>query len=224
MMRVLQAIALVAVIVTLGGLCSGGWYERHLLHDTLWNIRAASWNLSETSRIVKENSVATSTEEKKILGEVSLFISTTNVQWYGKSGHGGLIPQMRTLVEKAQPVMDNLTLATQHLDGAIQSLNALIQNGDVTLQQLQASEKQILKLIADIDTQVTDPAIHELLAKFSEAVTSGAEGMKQLAAIATDGREIADKARETYLKPVNLWWWLVKELLPLAGSAAQVVK
>lgn len=223
-MKVLQALALLAVTATLGSLCAGGWYERHLLHDTLWNVRSASWNLSETSKVLKDNSAASSEMEKKILGEVSLFIKETNTQVYGVKAHPGLVPQMTTLVAKAQPVMDNLALATQHLDGAIVSLNTLIQHGDVTIEQLQASEREILKLIADVDAQVTDPAIKEILNQMAIAVKQGAEGMTQLAAIATDGRQIADKARETYLKPVNLWWAVVKELLPLAGSAAQVVK
>jgi hypothetical protein len=79
-------------------------------------------------------------------------------------------------------------------------------------------------LIVALQGQISDPSIKMALDNLAAAGKGMADGMQQLAAASTDVRQIADKARDTYLKPVNLWWGLVKELLPLAGSAAQVVK
>lgn len=222
--KTLQALVLLAVIATLGSLCAGGWYERHLLHDMLWNVRSASWNLSETSKVLKDNSAASSEMEKKILGEVSLFIKETNTQVYGVKAHPGLVPQMTTLVAKAQPVMDNLNSATAKLNTALYDLDELIKSGNTSVQELNDSEKRIETLIGDIDSQVKDPVIKQILAQLLEAAQNGAKATNEFAATTTDIRQIADKAKETYLKPVNLWWGLVKELLPLAGSAAQVIK
>jgi hypothetical protein len=201
-----------------------GYRNGSLVHDTLWNVREATWNVSETSKVVNQNSKASFEAEKKILGETSEFIKLTNIQLYGKSGHPGLIPQVSLLAQKAQPVMDNLALATSRLDDAMLHLDQLIQSGNASVKELQNNEKAIEALIADLDAQVNDPAIKEILAQFLKVAQNAAEATGQFAATTTDLRQVADKMRETYLKPVNIWWALVRELLPLAGSAAQVIK
>lgn len=81
---------------------------------------------------------------------------------------------------------------------------------------LQAAIVETNKLIADADLQVTDPNIKKML---DELATSGAEAsasMAQLLAILTDGRQVADSVRETYLKPVNIWIKTVEKLLGIA--------
>ena len=156
----------------------------------------------------------------------------------GTREHPGAIPQITALVKKAQPAMDNLVQTTadldtavKHTDQAIQQLNTLFAGGTATIGELQAAIHQVNDVIGDLDQvvghlddKVTDPALKNIVANFDKTAQNAATSMEQLAAIATDGRQVADKARETYLKPVNLWWGLVKTLLPLAGSAAQVVK
>ena len=218
--QALTAIVLILLAVALGMTIRFGYRNGGLIHAILWNTKDATYNVADVSGVLKD----TSTEDKKILGEVSELVKLTNVQFYGKSGHPGLVPQLTTLVTKAQPVADNLAAAAGHLDQAIVDLDTLIKTGSVSLEELQESQRRIDLLIADVDAQVTDPHVKQLLADLADAVRDGAKATNQFAAIATDGRQIADKARETYLKPVNLWWGLVKTLLPLAGSAAQIVK
>ena len=218
--QALTAIVLILLAVALGMTIRFGYRNGGLIHAILWNTKDATYNVADVSGVLKD----TSTEDKKILGEVSELVKLTNVQFYGKSGHPGLVPQLTTLVTKAQPVADNLAAAAGHLDQAIVDLDTLIKTGSVSLEELQESQRRIDLLIADVDVQVTDPHVKQLLADLADAVRDGAKATNQFAAIATDGRQIADKARETYLKPVNLWWGLVKTLLPLAGSAAQIVK
>lgn len=218
--QALTAIVLILLAVALGMTIRFGYRNGGLIHAILWNTKDATYNVADVSGVLKD----TSTEDKKILGEVSELVKLTNVQFYGKSGHPGLVPQLTTLVTKAQPVADNLAAAAGHLDQAIVDLDTLIKTGSVSLEELQESQRRIDLLIADVDAQVTDPHVKQLLADLADAVRDGAKATNQFAAIATDGRQIADKARETYLKPVNLWWGLVKTLLPLAGSTAQIVK
>jgi hypothetical protein len=201
-----------------------------LIHDALWNVKVATWNMSEASLTLKSNSDAEWTETKKATAKANDLLGHLDCSLNGCPGlfHRkavkGLLPEATRLVQKAQPVMDNLATATSRLNDAIATLNTLLQKGSLSVDELRGNEKLIEKLIADLDAQVTDPHIKELLANLADAVKSGADATAQFAAIATDGRQVADKARETYLKPVNLWWGLVKELLPLAGAAAQVVK
>jgi hypothetical protein len=163
-------------------------------------------------------------ELRKATAGASDLLRHTDITLNGTREHPGAIPQATTLIVKAQPVMDNLAMAARHTDEAIQNLNAVVTSGGATVQELQAALAQVDRMVGDLDAQVTDPAIKDALANLSKAAQNAAGATEQLAAIATDGRQVADKARETYLKPVNLWWGLVKTLLPLAGSAAQVVK
>jgi hypothetical protein len=211
------------VIATLGSLCAGGWYERHLLHDTLWNVRAASWNLSETSKVLKDNSTETSTMEKKILGETSEFIKLTNVQVYGKGGHPGLVPQIRMLIEKSSIAMDDLDTAikglgelnidvrseiaairaaTDELTGSIRDLRAF---GHAENPKLNTMMDELLLTVRNIDADVRQ--LHELEA----SITATAEDVQQ----------VADKIRAEYMKARNLYYAVAKELLGLGSEAVQ---
>lgn len=79
-------------------------------------------------------------------------------------------------------------------------------------------------LLSNAASLVSDPAIRETLVHLDKGTADLADSSKQLDATMIDLRQVSDKARETYLKPANLWWAVIKQLLPLAGSAAQVVK
>lgn len=194
-------------------------------------IHAAIYNFSSSSYDVKQNSARELQETNKVLADAHDLISHTDITLNGPKAHPGLIPQATVLIQSSTTVMGHLNDAAAHLDRLVQdadtsilSLNALLQGGTATLAEIQASLKHVNDLIAALQAQVSDPTIKAVLDKLLEAAKAMADGMQQLAGASTDVHQIADKARETYLKPVNLWWGLVKELLPLAGSAAQVIK
>jgi hypothetical protein len=198
--------------------------EAPLIHDALYNFASSSYD-------VKQNSGRELTETNKVLADVHDLVAHTDITLNGPKGHPGLIPQATILVEKAQPAVDNLTAGTKllnetigHVDVAVQNLNGLLLSGTATMTEVQASVNRVNNLVVALQGQVQDPSIKMALDNLSQSAKAMADGMQQLAAASTDVRQIADKARDTYLKPVNLWWGLVKELLPLAGSAAQVVK
>lgn len=204
----------------------GLWAHREapLIHDALYNFASSSYD-------VKQNSGRELTETNKVLADVHDLVAHTDITLNGPKGHPGLIPQATVLVEKAQPAVDNLTAGTKllnetigHVDVAVQNLNGLLLSGTGTMTEVQASVNRVNNLVVALQGQVQDPSIKMALDNLSQSAKAMADGMQQLAAASTDVRQIADKARDTYLKPVNLWWGLVKELLPLAGSAAQVVK
>ena len=71
---------------------------------------------------------------------------------------------------------------------------------------------------------LSDPAIPAMLLSLEQSGKNLEKGSDQAVAILTDGRQVADKARETYLKPVNLWWALIKNLLPLGPTVATAAK
>ena len=222
--EILLATLLLLLIVMAAGLAMWARSIEPVVNAALWNFASSSWD-------VKQNSGRELQETEKATAAAKALFDHTDITLNGPKAHPGLIPQLIVLTVKAQPAVDNLAnvtshldLAVQHVDGAIQHLDALLQGGTATIAELQAAIKQVNAVIRDLDGQVTDPAIKEAVANFAKASQSAAVATEQLAAIATDGRQVADKARETYLKPVNLWWGMVKTLLPLAGSAAQVVK
>jgi hypothetical protein len=221
---ILLSALLTAIISSIIGFAF--WFQREspLIHAALWNFSSSSYD-------VKMNSARELAETNKVLADAHDLIAHTDITLNGPKGHPGLIPQATVLVQKAQPAMDHLTAAAAHLDQAIQhtdvaiqNLNALLASGTATMAEVQASVNRVNNLIVALQGQVQDPSIKMALDNLAGSAKAMADGMQQLAAASTDVRQIADKARETYLKPVNLWWGLVKELLPLAGSAAQVVK
>jgi hypothetical protein len=222
--EILLATLLVLLIVITAGVAVWARGIEPVVNAALWNFASSSWD-------VKQNSGKELEETRKATAAAKALFDHTDIALNGPKAHPGLIPQLTVLTVKAQPAVDNLAnvtshldLAVQHVDGAIQHLDALLEGGTATIAELQAAIKQVNAVIRDLDRQVTDPEIKESVANFAKASQNAAVATEQLAAIATDGRQVADKARETYLKPVNLWWGLVKTLLPLAGSAAQVVK
>lgn len=233
MKHLIELLLAVLLGALLGGVLQLGFWaqaEAPLIHSALWNFSSSSYD-------VKNHSAQELATTQKILVDVKHLVGSTDCSLNGCPGLGelkptpGLLPQVTTLVRKAQPAMDNLASASahldqaiQHTDGAIQSLNALLASGTATMAEVQSSLKRVNDLIVALQGQVSDPSIKLALDNLAASGKAMAEGMQQLAAASTDVRQIADKARETYLKPVNLWWGLVKELLPLAGSAAQVVK
>jgi len=228
---ILRATFLAMLIAIAAGAAWWGYREAPLVHSALWNFSSSSYD-------IKQNSGRELLETNKVLAGTKDLIEHTDNALNGTREHPGAIPQITALVKKAQPAMDNLVQTTadldtavKHTDQAIQQLNTLFAGGTATIGELQAAIHQVNDVIGDLDQvvghlddKVTDPTLKNIVANFDKTAQNAATSMEQLAAIATDGRQVADKARETYLKPVNLWWGLVKTLLPLAGSAAQVVK
>src|SRR5277367_6612637 len=158
-------------------------------------------NVSDTSKVVKDNSAATSTEEKKILGETSELIVLTNTHLYGKSGHPGLIV-------KAETAMDDL-------DTAIKGLGELTREASDEMIALRKGTEELTATIGDMRAfgKGENPKVNTMLDEASGSLTAMRKDLTQLGlmlasgtATAEDIRQVADKYREEYLKVRNLAW------------------
>lgn len=216
-LRILQAVALLFLCIVL-------WDAHKFIRDlrvslretdiVLGNVNQASSDLSGIAKTA--NSAmgaevgrinASTLELQKTEASARLLIVRTNESLNGGPNVPGLLPQATTALSSA----NSLSIGTL---GRVDRLADQLEPAITDLRRSSAS-------LADV---AGDPNIPVTLAKIRETTENTDRAMGQLADIVTDGRQVADKARETYLKPVNLWWGLVRTLLPLAGSAAQVVK
>jgi hypothetical protein len=215
-LKIFQVLALAALVVVFGEVAWTVHRVRPKMEVTISNIDrtviiagAAATHLEKAAGTWQQASKAQALETSQAMSNVSAaagqlitFISKTD-----DSINSRLLPALTTSIEQ-----QNASL--------LETQKELREN----LSQMGQATAQLQQTLAAADAQISNPAIQESIANLAAATQNANHGMEQLAAIATDGRQVADKARETYLKPVNLWWNLVKTLLPLAGSAAQVVK
>src|SRR5579859_4969180 len=79
-----------------------------------------------------------------------------------------------------------------------------------SLIEMNAATSQLTITLAESQRILTDPSIPASLANMQDS-------LKQVDASATDVRQIADKARETYLKHANLWLALARGLISAGG-------
>lgn len=165
-------------------------------NDAALTLNAVSKREGEHLDTEFRDTIKLTANAKHLVGQADLWLN-------GIEGRGGLFSEVDKILKDA--------------DKGVQLTNT-------DLLALQTTIERTNKLIADLSAIATDPNIKDTLASISQAGRDAAASVQELLAISKDGHQVADKARETYLKPVTLWWTLVKTLLPLAGSAAQVVK
>jgi hypothetical protein len=141
----------------------------------------------------------------------------------------------------------NTTRAISHVDAAVVQLSSFISRTDSSINvnvlpaltqmlndqnvalltaqsALRADLERANIVLADADAQISDPAIKQSLQNLAEGTKQLADSSVQMTAIATDGRQVADKFRETYLKPRNVALSILKTLIGLGGSMAQMIK
>lgn len=94
----------------------------------------------------------------------------------------------------------------------------------MNLRELQAATGDLQQALKDADAQISDPAIASTLQNVDAATKNAAEGLGEATKALTDVRQIADKARETYLRPVNLWWAAVQKLLGIGPPIVTAIK
>lgn len=136
-------------------------------------------------------------------------------------------------LKKTNAAMESLDAMVRRTDSnvndiLIPSVAAAVERQDKSLLQVEGSlDKAATELrfaIADTDQQITNPAISKSLANLAQASGEANQSLVQVNAIATDGRVVADKFREDYLRPQKFAWVLFKQAVGLGGSFAQMVK
>jgi len=211
----LQCAALLAVTWLC---CEAAFSIRYARQRSVYTFDKLNTVLRESSQTMDEVRKAATTWEKSSQAQAQ---ETTTAM----SNVSAAVKQFTISVSRTQDSISGL-LSTTH--SAISQQNASLLETQVALRQslisTQKASEQAQKVLVDLDKQVSSPDIQIALDSLAATSQNAAESTKQVQLAITDVRQMADKARETYLKPVNLWWALIKEFLPLAGSAAQVVK
>jgi len=208
-LSVLAGLTLAAV-----GWCAGeaAWtirQARHselpLVHQTLWNVSQASYNAN--GAIANVNAMTAS--GAAVIAKVDVLADKEQVRIEASVKDAAATGRStRALVDSLRKITDNVWLTT------LPGINDTITHLDVNQQRV--SDK-LVDTLGDLELPLKDLSaatekLPPLIGHLDQTASNAAEGTKQFAAIATDGRQVADKARETYLKPVNLWYALSKEI------------
>ena len=211
----------------------------HLIRNLAWLsvLVCAAWALSEVALLIR----SARRDETRLANETDTLIQTA--QKASDAAYAAESKQLVTLDRTSSEVYKTTAAARLVLVRLDRSINdQLVPRFAAALQstidlervssdsvggtaiQLRPAIENLSRASAAAADAMADPGIRDAI-KHLDATSVSLDGsVQQLDASMTDVRQMADKARATYLKPVNLWWGLVKELLPLAGSAAQVVK
>jgi uncharacterized protein len=179
------------------------------MHVTVLEAGLTLKNLREATQAWRDSSDAQIKASKELLarGNKSLTSLDVMIKNTDKNLNQLLLPEIAGAVERQDK---SLLLIEDRLS--------------VSVAEMTRATIALEKTLSDADKIVTDPKITEASMQLAEASKELTASLEETHKAVTDVRLIADKARETYLKPVNIWWAVVKELLPLAGSAAQVIK
>jgi hypothetical protein len=166
------------------------------------NLERASraWEKASTSQAVKVTEAMQSVNAAA--GSFTTFVSKTD-----NSLNGLLAPSLTRLV--------------QQQNQALLESQEKLQQG---LVQIAQTTQQANKTLVDLDAQLASPEIPKALESLAESSANAAKATSEGAATMTDIRQIADKARETYLKPVNLWWVVFKQVVGYGPPIVTAIK
>lgn len=170
---------------------------------------AAAGNVEKASRAWQDASEAQTKLVAKTFINVNRAVVSANV--FLRSTNKQLNSQLLPALSNAVNQQNEALLINQH------------RLGD-DLSQISQATTSLQGTIADGQVILTDPAIKQSLENLALAAQNTAEGTKQLSLTAEDTRQVADKFRETYLKPQKFAWELLKSLVGMGGSFAQMIK
>jgi paraquat-inducible protein B len=219
--RILQTSAIVALLLLslvlwdLHQLAREARVSLLLTDPVLGNINAAASNLTAAAGAI--GTVARSANAGLVAETKRLNAGTLELQKTEASAR-------LLIVRTNESLNGGPDVKSPLLPAAANALNRMTADVDDVTAGLAPSLQNLQQGSAAFAAAAADPNIRKSLDSLAASSLEAAETLQEAHRSLTDVREMADKARETYLKPVNLWWAVLKELLPLAGSAAQVVK
>jgi hypothetical protein len=169
---------------------------------TLKNLREASETWKKASQEQAANSTKATASVNAAAERLSLFVSNTD-----RSVNVSLLPAMTEAINRQNAAL----LLSQ---GALQE----------NLKEMLLATRALQKTLADADAAISSPDIQRSLDNLAAATSQATVAMTNVAGITKDGKDIADQFRSTYLHPSKFAWQLIKELVGLGGSAAQIIK
>lgn len=222
-LRVLAAIALLALIALLTLLVILINAASPKITSTLDNLNRSlvtlNATLAATQPVIKNFDDATATAKGAAVEQRKYWQMSSKQTYKAITDAKGLIARTDISLNRVLVPRIDATLKAQ--SESMLETQASLRSEIAAAQETTIAGQKVLEVA---NVHLADPNIKESLANLNDSAKNLSASMEQFRAILTDGRQMADKARETYMKPVNLWWGLVKTFLPLAGSAAQVAK
>ena len=217
MQRAWMIVKIACLLAITGFACAFFWQLRVLTKDAgamlakvdpvLTNVTQATKELGELSQTINAASAAETaklqadTEELRKT-ERAIRASTDSLRQVFIDLHQQTLPAMNRAIADADSaelqIGQAVATSTKKLDPSLDNLNA-------------ATTQLALQL----------PTI---LNRTDATAANVQQSTANLAAATQDVKQVADKFREDYLKPQKLAWSLLKELIGLGGSMAQMVK
>lgn len=194
-----------------------------LIKDIRSDVAAIDRETVETLTLVKQAAGNANTASSQLAGaaeEQRVYWNKTGLETYKTAAAARLL-----IVRTDKSLNDKLIPQIQmEIEGTRVDLHEAI----VDSNRLMA---RATDLVTHADGILTDPNLRQMIANLAEATHDLDISIKQLnsmlvstTATAEDVRKVADKVAEQYTKARNLYYALLKELLNMGGSAAQMIK
>jgi hypothetical protein len=218
----LQAAALIAAIVALGGLVGIERTLRQALPPILASTQraaqkfaAASDSLSDAARRQDRYLDQTSRELNKTVADAHDLLIHTDESLNGRNGHGGVLPAAAAMLVEQRTQLDAIETRT-----------------NLALSDLDAAEKQALPILASLNQAARatadtagNPRIAESLQRLDTALAKADATLANLQAISSSGNRdasmIETRLRQA-LKPAGLLKSALLHALGIAAPAAQI--
>jgi len=212
---VLVCLCLLSALALTASLTYFAWRLEPKVEMTLRAVHAAADESALTAQNIRE----TSAIWKKASADQSSAIT---------SAARGVTAAARQLSASASGVEQSSTAFLSELtQDAHEQNTALLANQrqlQTNLREIQGATGELRQTLQDADRQINDPAIGETLASLKSASQSASAGLDEANKSLTDVHQIADKARETYLKPINLWWAVFKQVLGIGPPIVTAIR
>jgi len=215
-LAILQAIALLLLIAVLGAvlilinaLRPKAVQALTDLDRTTVIVAGAATNIEKASRAWEQASKDQSAQTTKAMQRVSA----------AAGGLSSFISRTDTSVNVL--LFPAVTEAIRQQNAALLTSQAALQ---ANLAEMQKATQKLQQTLVDADKVIADPNLAEASKNLADASQEAAGTLVEAHASVTDVRQVADKFRETYLKPQNVAWAILKQLIGIGGSMAQMIK
>jgi hypothetical protein len=215
-LAVLTALALTALILLLILGISLVYAIKPKLVNTIENTNRAVIAAGAAAGNVEKASRAWQSASEREIQNSNQLLATMNAS--AKSLDGLIRATDKNLNEELLP---SISEAIQHQDLELTNSQAQLRGNLIAMQK---ATVRLESTLTDADQILADPTIKVSLDNIEMTSHNVSAGTAELAATATDVRQVADKFRETYLKPVNIWWATLEKILGIGPPIVTAIK
>lgn len=216
--RIVGVLLIAVLLATLGLVGSVTWFlwhERATAEATLRDAHVVILEVGLTAKNLREASKVWKQASQDQASAVTSAMQNVNVV-------AKQLSQSASALEKSSTALLNELTR----DANEQNAQLLVNQRQLqkNLEGIQAATGELRQTLQTANAQIGNPAIAETLQHLDEASDNAAQGLGEVTKAVTDVRQIADKARETYLRPVNLWWALTQKILGIGPPIVTAIK